>query len=151
MQVCSHLIYRTACHRYVVACHMPPILYRAIRPSIPMERGAFTRNSAYRTSVPIPGTGDYRIVVSLCTGGASPPLDTDTITECGLYCQQLFLSFFHLPFIGLAGGMPTVSRGPVPLDSYRVSYLTDFVKYFFGFFCLFLTFSVSLPNGACRV
>ena len=39
--------------------------------------------------------------------------------------------------------MPTLSRGPVPLDSYRVSYLTGFVKYFFGFFVLFSTFFVS--------
>ena len=40
-----------------------------------------------------------------------------------------------------------MSREPVPLDKYRVSYSTDFVKYFFGFFYLFLIFSVSLPNG----
>lgn len=52
-----------------------------------------------------------------------------------------FFIFFHLPFKGLVGGMPTMSRGTVPLDKYRVSYLTGFVKYFFGFFHLFLTFS----------
>ena len=65
-----------------------------------------------------------------------PPFCTDTITKRGSYCQQLFFAFY-LPFSGLVGGMPTVSRGPVPRDRYRVSYLTGFVKYFFYFFLLF--------------
>ena len=43
--------------------------------------------------------------------------------------------------------MPTVSRGPVPLDKYRVSYPIDFVKYFFGLFYLFLTFFIWMLNG----
>lgn len=36
--------------------------------------------------------------------------------------------------------MPTVSRGPVPLDSYRLSQITDLVKYFFGLFLSFFNF-----------
>lgn len=48
-----------------------------------------------------------------------------------------FFCLFHLPFIGLAGGMPTLPRGPVPLDSYRVSYVSDFVKHFLTFFIFF--------------
>lgn len=64
---------------------------------------------------------------------------TDTITNFWSYCQRLFLSFFYPPLRGLAGGMPAMSRGPVPLDSYRVSHPTDFVKHFFG---LFLSFSI---------
>lgn len=36
--------------------------------------------------------------------------------------------------------MPTVSRGPVPLDKYRVSHLTNFVKHFFGLFSSFFYF-----------
>lgn len=43
--------------------------------------------------------------------------------------------------------MPTLSREPVPLDSYRVSQTTGFVKYFFGFFYLFSTFFIWLPKG----
>ena len=39
-----------------------------------------------------------------------------------------------------------MSRGPVPLDSYRVSHITGLVKHFFDFFYLFLTFFVSLPK-----
>ena len=72
--------------------------------------------------------------------GPKPLFVTDTITEYGSYCQQLFFAFFHLPFIGLAGGMPTVSRGPVPLDSYRVSHINGFVKYFFRLFLTFFDF-----------
>ena len=69
-----------------------------------------------------------------------PPVCTDTITECGSYCQQLFSSLFYPPFRGPVGGMPTVSREPVPLDSYRVSHITDLVKHFFGLFWTFFNF-----------
>ena len=141
MQACRHLIYRTACHQYVAACHMPPILYRTIRLSIPMERGALTRNSACRTSMPILGTGNYRIYKEPMQWMEYHPVCTGTITDFGLYCQRLFSSLFYPPFRGLAGGMPTMSRGTVPLDRYRVSHITDLVKHFFGFFLLFLTFS----------
>lgn len=140
MQVRSHIIYRTACHQYVVACHRLPILYRTICHSIPMEQGAFTCNSAYRTSVPIQTRAIAVYIKSLCNGKEYLPVCTDTITKSGLYCQQLFLSFTYL-FIGLVGGMLTLSRGPVPLDSYRASQTTGFVKYFFRLFYLFLTFS----------
>ena len=40
--------------------------------------------------------------------------------------------------------MLTVSRGLVPLDSYRVSHLAGFVKYFFDFFRLFSTLAFRL-------
>ena len=144
MQVCSHYIYRTACHQYVVACHMPPILHWTIRPSIPMERGTFTRSSAYPTSRAYPRRGRVTVYIkSLCTGGEYPSVCTDTIALFALYCQQLFLAFFgffHLPFRDLVGGMPTLSREPVPLDRYRISQINDLVKNFFGFFYLFLTF-----------
>lgn len=36
--------------------------------------------------------------------------------------------------------MLTLSREPVPLDRYRVSYSTDFVKHFFGLFLSFFNF-----------
>ena len=136
MQVYSHLIYRTACHQYVVACHRPPILYRTIRLSIPMERGTLTRSSAYRTSVPIPGTGDYRMIVSLCTGGAYPSICTDTIALFALYCQHLFLSLFYSPFNDFVLGAYPLSIDT--LYAFPESGSTAFSAFFY-FFLLFST------------
>ena len=118
---------------------MPPILYRTVRLSITMGRDAFTRSARLtQHHAPIPGTGGYLIYKELMQWKEYLPVCTDTITLFQLYCQQLFSSFIYLPFKGLAGGMPTLSRGPVPLDSYRVSHITGFVKHFFDFFHLFL-------------
>lgn len=121
---------------------MLPILYRTIRPSIPMERGTFARGSACHTTVPIPGTGDYRIYEELMHWGGKPPTCYGHYIPNRDILSTAFFVFFYLSYLlftGLAGGMPAVSRGPVPLDSYRVSHITDFVKYFFYFFLLFLS------------
>lgn len=104
--------------------------------SIPMERGTFTRNSAYRTSVPIPDTGDCRMIMNLCSGGEYPSVCTDTITGIRSYCQHLF-SAFHLPFICLSTGW-----GPIPLSIDTLyAYPGRRSTTFLGFFQLFLTFT----------
>ena len=93
--------------------------------------------------MPTTGTVGYLIYKELMQWREYPPFCTDTIALFPLYCQRLFSSFFiflHLPFSGLVGGMPTVSRGPLPRDRYRVSHLTGFVKYFFHLFPSFLSF-----------
>lgn len=48
------------------------------------------QRSAYRTSVPIPGTGDCRIYKELMQWKEYLPVCTDTITLFSLYRQQLF-------------------------------------------------------------
>ena len=93
--------------------------------------------------MPTTGTAGYLIYKELMQWREYPPFCTDTIALFPLYCQRLFLSFFvflHLPFSGLVGGMPTVSRGPIPRGRYRVSHLTGFVKYFFHLFPSFFIF-----------
>ena len=120
---------------------MPPILYRAIRLSIPMGCGAFSHNvRLIQHHVPIPGTGELPYDNEPMQWKEYLPVCTDTIAKIRLYCQQLFLPLFHLPFKGPVGGMPTLSRGPVPLDSYRVSQINDLVKNFFWLFWTFFDF-----------
>ena len=100
-----------------------------------MERGTFTRNARLtQHHAPIPGTGGYLIYKELMQWRGYPPIRYGHYNRNPVILSTAFFVFFHLPFIGLVGGMPTVSRGPVPLNSYRVSQINDLVKYFFGFF-----------------
>nr|DAL94600.1 MAG TPA: hypothetical protein [Caudoviricetes sp.] len=100
-----------------------------------MMCGDFTHDSAYRTSMPIPGTGDYRMIVSLCTGGAYPSICTDIIALFALYCQHLFLSLFYPPFKG-----DYVEGLSLSLDRYLIRLSCGVVNYFFASFLLFSTF-----------
>ena len=128
MQVCSHYIYRTACHQYVAACHRPPILHWTIRLSIPMGWGAFTHNA--RLTRHQVSSRERRVILyikSLCTGGASPPLGTDTITNFWSYCQQLFLSLSYLQL-----AFQYVEGAYHPLDRYLIRLSQKKVNNFFG-------------------
>lgn len=139
MQVCSHIIYRTACHQYVVACHMPPILHWTIRHSIPMEQGAFTCSSAYPTSRAYPRHGrvtvwykepmQWKVFLPVCT---------DTIALFALYCQHLFLSFTYLLAALWAGCPPCPESLSLSTDTDSHNLLT-LQSTFSDFFSLFLT------------
>lgn len=128
---------------------MPPILYRTIRPFIPMERGAFTRSSADPTSRAYPRHGQVTVYIkSLCSGRLSSLSGTDTITELGLYCQHLFLSLSYLLLAALWAGCPPCLESPSLLTdtgSHNPRFLSTT---FFDFLKLFSTFIVWLRERA---